>query len=335
MLQILDQVPDRLLQATAQELSGILDGPALIHLEGRRPERLFISVLLHGNEDVGLKAVQQVLANHAAHGLPRAVSLFVGNITAARANVRRLEGQPDYNRVWPGSEDDGTPEHALMRRVIDEMSSLPLFASVDLHNNTGWNPLYGCINRLELPFLHLASWFSRTVVYFERPRGVQSMAFSKLCPAITCECGKVGDPQGVERAAEFLEACLHAAEIPNHALADGDVHLFHTVATVKIPEEVTFGFGDEPGDLCFPADLDRRNFQELEPGAILAWQRAGGPLRFDVRDQAGNDVTGCFLENFNGTVRLRRPVMPAMLTHDARVIRQDCLGYLMERLALP
>ena len=36
-----------------------------------------------------------------------------------------------------------------------------------------------------------------------------------------------------------------------------------------------------------------------------------------------------------GVLRLQRAAMPPMLTLDERVVRQDCLCYLMERLPLP
>jgi hypothetical protein len=36
-----------------------------------------------------------------------------------------------------------------------------------------------------------------------------------------------------------------------------------------------------------------------------------------------------------GEIALRQRLMPAMLTRDERVIRQDCLCYLMERLKTP
>lgn len=39
-----------------------------------------------------------------------------------------------------------------------------------------------------------------------------------------------------------------------------------------------------------------------------------------------------FFTTANGLLRLRRAAMPAMLTLDARVVRQDCLCYLMERV---
>jgi len=34
-------------------------------------------------------------------------------------------------------------------------------------------------------------------------------------------------------------------------------------------------------------------------------------------------------------LRTTRALMPSMFTLDERVIRQDCLGYLMERYTLP
>jgi len=51
MLTELTQVPEALYEAEATELHSILGGPTLIHLAGRRPEPLFLSVLLHGNEN--------------------------------------------------------------------------------------------------------------------------------------------------------------------------------------------------------------------------------------------------------------------------------------------
>jgi len=334
-LTILHELPEGFLISPAALLSQILPGPTLLHLAGRRPEPVFVSILLHGNEDVGLLAVQKLLTHRHGRALPRALSIFVGNLEAARASVRRLDQQPDYNRVWPGADDDGTPEHALMREVLAEMQTRRVFASVDLHNNTGRNPFYACINRVELPFLHLASLFSRTVAYFQRPRGVQSMAFADVCPAVTCECGKIGNPAGVDHAAEFIEGCLNLSEIPSHPIASSDIHLFHTVATIKVPAGVTFSFSSPETDLTFPEELESLNFQELQPGALLAHRRPGSPGRIEVHDEQNRDVSTLYLQNDDREIRLRRPVIPSMLTTNEAVIRQDCLGYFMERYPLP
>jgi hypothetical protein len=50
-----------------------------------------------------------------------------------------------------------------------------------------------------------------------------------------------------------------------------------------------------------------------------------------VNDEQGRDLAARYLEEEDGELRLRVPVMPSMLTCDALIIRQDCLGYLMER----
>ncbi len=117
MLHQLDQLPADLLQADSRDLHLLLGGPTLIHLPGGREPPLFVSVLLHGNETVGWDAVrglfQERILRHGELRLPRALSLFIGNVAAAAQGVRHLPDQPDYNRVWPGGELPHTPEHDL------------------------------------------------------------------------------------------------------------------------------------------------------------------------------------------------------------------------------
>ncbi|OOG23288.1 peptidase M14 [Thioalkalivibrio denitrificans] len=334
MLKEWDHLPEGFLSARPADLEGILGGPALIHLPGRRPDPVFVSVMLHGNEPAGLEAVQALLRNPPPGGLPRSLSLFVGNVSAARLGVRRLEGQADYNRVWPGSDTDDTPEHRLMARITDRMRELDPFASVDVHNNTGLNPHYACVNRLEHRFLQLATLFGRTVVYFIRPRGVQSLAFAEFCPAVTLECGKAGDARGVEHARDFITACLQLAKIPSHPVAPHDIDLFHTVAVVKVPDSVTFSFTSAGEDLQFDPDLDRMNFRELPAGTALATVRSTKPVLVEARSETGEDVTEEYFTVHQDRLVLRRPMMPSMLTLDERVVRQDCLCYLMERMEM-
>lgn len=331
-LAILDRVPDGLLTVAATELYSVVPGPTLIHLPGQRPEPLFVAVLLHGNENTGLMALQEVLRHYSGRPLPRALSLFVGNVAAARHNLRRLDHEQDYNRVWPGSELPAHPLHAVMAAVVGEMRARRVFASLDIHNNTGLNPHYACVNRVTAPFLHLARLFSRTVVYFERPLGVQSAAFAALCPAVTVECGKPGVPANAAHAAEFVDACLHLSHFPDHAVPKHDVDLYHTVASVTVPDAVDFCIGPGDAEVCFSADLDTLNFRDLPAGWPLARVRGPG-LKLQVADGHGRDVTAAFLANTGEQLALRQAVTPAMLTRDARVIRQDCLGYFMERLA--
>ncbi|HWS74591.1 MAG TPA: M14 family metallopeptidase, partial [Quisquiliibacterium sp.] len=334
--RVFEGLPQGFLEADPAGLQALLGGPALIFLRGERSPELFISVMLHGNESTGLRAAQQLLRRHAGRALPRSIALFVGNVAAARLGLRRLDGQPDYNRIWPGSVEPEGPERALALSVTETMRARGVFACVDVHNNTGLNPHYGCVSRLDARTLQLAALFSRTAVYFRTPPGVLSGAFAEFAPAIAIECGKPGEPANDARAAEYLEACLHLSEIPAHPVAAHDLSLYHTVCTVRVPEALSLAF--EPGQaaLTLDAGLDHLNFTDLPAGHRLGrctGVPAGAAPPLLATDEQGLDVSRAyFAVDPQGVLRLARPATPAMLTLDLRVVRQDCLCYLMERL---
>jgi succinylglutamate desuccinylase len=334
MLTIIKGLPEGLLDLESRQLDGVLGGPTLIHLEGRRDDTLFVSVLLHGNETTGWEAVRRLLKTYDAGGgdkpLPRNLSIFIGNVAAARSGQRRLDGQPDYNRIWPGGEQTDSPEGSMMQLVADTMTQHNLFASIDIHNNTGINPHYGCINVVDNRFLRLALLFSRLVIYFIRPAGVQSLAMAKHCPSVTIEAGKVGDEAGVDHTLRFVDACLHLSELSDEPLHHEEVDLFHTVATVKVPQEASFGFDSDEVTINFHSELERFNFSELPVGTVWA-EVDGGDVPLEVISENGNPVSGRYFTNDNGVLKNRVTVMPSMLTTDHRIIEQDCLCYLMER----
>lgn len=331
MLQVLDRLPDGLLACGATELAAVLGGPTLIHLAGRRTPPLFVSVLLHGDEDTGWLAVRQLL-RETANELPRALSLFIGNVRAAGERRRYLLDQPDYNRIWStAATPSPSPEQAMTQAVIAQMQQRGVFASVDIHNNTGLNPHYACVRRLDPPFLQLAALFGRTVVHFTKPDGVQAEAFAHLCPAVTVECGQPGRPYGVEHAAEYVHACLQLAEIPRQAVAAHDIDLYHSIAIVKVRPDIRFGFdGDDAVDLCLAPDLDRLNFRELPTDTVLGRVNKRNETPLIVIDASGRDATDRFLRIYNNEIRTILPVTPAMFTVNPRAVRLDCLGYFMQ-----
>jgi len=336
MLTEINQLPNGLLELEAAQLANVLQGPTLVHLPGRTDSTIFLSILLHGNEPTGWEAVRRLLREYVPGGgnkeLPRGLSIFIGNVKAARHGLRRLDGQADFNRVWPGGEIE-SPETAMMQQVVKIMQSRNLFASIDVHNNTGTNPHYGCINIIDNRFLRLAMLFSRTVIYFTSPRGVQSLAFSKYCPAITIEAGKAGDENGIEHAKNFLDACLRLTELSAKPLRHEELDLYHTVAIIKIPPKTSFGFNHEERTIQFNAELDKFNFSELPANTI--WGKVyGNKVPLEVKSEDGNLVTAEYFINSNGKLLNKVPIMPSMLTVDKRVIEQDCLCYLMERYSL-
>ena len=331
---ILDHLPDGLLELPATELHQQLDGPTLIHIPGRRPQPLFVSVLQHGNEVSGWEAVRRLLkSRYRRDPLPRSLILLIANVRAAARGRRHLADQPDFNRCWPGSDTVPTIWHDVLGEITDHVRLRKPIASIDIHNNTGLNPHYSAVNRIEPQRLQLASLFSRTVIYFTEPRGVQSMAFGEFCPSVTLECGLSSDSDGGDHAMAYLDTVLNLHEIPTAMPSPENLELFSMIATVRVAEDVDFSFGDR-GDLRFPPDLDRLNFRELPPGTRLAARTNGHlqPLRAHGHD--GTDLSSdCFVID-DQQILTRKPLMPAMLTTDEFIARHDCLCYFMERVSV-
>lgn len=351
-----DQIPESLLELPASALHQQLDGPSLIHVEGRRKRPLVVSVLQHGNETTGWEALRRLLKSHYQFDeLPRSLLVFVGNVQAARHRLRRLDDQPDFNRCWPGGSGMDPAAARMFRDLMDRILEFRPWACIDIHNNTGLNPHYAAINRVTRDILRLAACFSPKVVYFTRPPGTMSHAFSAHCPALTLECGQVGDVHGVDHSLAFLETVLHLEDLASIPLDLEVVHLFHMVATVTIPDEVLFDFvkdGVEVNEpetvdgsaicvtptpffhLALRDDLDSLNFREIPRRTSFGRVLNGTRRPLYAVDTRGRDVTAHYFCVDEGEVRTARPIMPSMLTLDRRVIQQDCLCYLMERLSL-
>lgn len=324
--------PDALLTVPSTELWRHLPGPTLFDLPGRAGAPLFLSVLLHGNEDTGWKAVQSVMAHFRGRMLPRPLLLFVGNIAAARARVRTLPTQNDYNRTWPGALDVSSPEAKMMSEIVALVAERRPFASIDIHNNTGHNPHYACISRLDDAFLHLARLFTRTVVYFEKPVGVQCAALAWHCAAVTVECGRVGGEAGTAHAADFVTAALQLSEFPSQAVPEGDIDLLQTYAIVKVPREASYSFDAAMADFRFRQDIDELNFADLAPGAVFGRLGPGTSRRLTVLPGDGIVDVDDYFAYEQGEIRLQRAAVPAMLTRDKDAVRLDCLCYLMHRI---
>ena len=331
MLEILHHLPDGLLEREASRVHEVLQGPTLIHVGGRKRRPLYVSVLLHGNETTGWETIRALLKRHPGGKLPRSLSLFVGNVNAARENLRFLDGQPDYNRVWSGGHG---PEYAMAARVIEEMRALDPVACIDIHNTTGTNPHHACVNLLDPAHLALASRFGHFVVFADKPPSVETRAFGEFCPAVVIECGMPKRPGGVEHALAYLEDSLARDGLDQVHLHPGDIDLFHTAAVVEIPEEVSFGFGDG-SDFDLLPDLDQLNFNELPAGTILGNVRPNSNVRLRVTGSGERDLSARYFTVEEGQMVTAVPVMPGLISTDARIVRQDCLCYLMERIPVP
>ena len=232
-----DRFPDALLEVPAADLWQHLPGPTLFEIAGRAGAPLFVTVLLHGNEETGWQAIQSVLRHRRGRFRPARCCC-----SSATSKQREHGSAPCPSRTittvtWPGTPARG-PRSGTDARCDDIAASCRPFASIDIHNNTGTNPHYACVNRLEEPVLHLARLFGRTVVYFTKPTGVQSAALSRICPAVTVECGRSGAPTGQPMRQSSSTAALALSHFPDHPVPDRD-STDADVAIVKVPAEAS------------------------------------------------------------------------------------------------
>lgn len=328
LLNIHSALPEGFFDVELATIRDVFPHPTLIHLSGHKSPPIFISILLHGNEFSGLKAIQSLLSRYQQVQLPRSIYIFIGNVYAGQQNCRVLPGQTDFNRCWPGTEMEANDETRLMAEVIEVVTRDRLFAAIDIHNNTGANPHYACMTDVTRDNQHLASMFNHIGLVFKRPKGVSTMAFDGICPAATLECGKPGDETGIEHATQLLDALLHMDHFPQRAVAAHDLQLVQSLATLNIPDEVSFDFNlSAQADLTFESGFELKNFTEIKSTDVFAFTRIDKPLR--ITNQEGEDVTLDVMRVENGKVYLNRTLMPAMITLDKSIIRQDCLCYLM------
>lgn len=330
MLNEMSHIPEALLTAKAEELEALLGAPTLFHLDGINKQPLFICTLLHGNETTGFYAIQRLLRKYRDTALPRAVSIFIGNVASAKENQRHLYTQDDYNRIWPGSHHSDSAEKDMMQTVTHIMQKKKPFASIDIHNNTGKNPHYACINNLNPHGLVLASKFSHIAVYFTSPKGVQSSAFADFCPSAVLECGQSGDKSGEDHALNFLETILSMSELSSQD--NNPLKLYHTIARVTIPKTTVLSESAEGGDIFLNPALEDRNFHQIQPGTEFASLNSSKDKAAVVTNESNEDVTNEYLDINNNKLLLKKPITLAMFTTSENAIRQDCVCYFMEEL---
>jgi len=324
----LDAIPEQFCKLTPETIQTVFRSPTLIKVPGGPGPALFVSILLHGNEHSGLAVVQRLLGNYRGTDLPRTLWLLVGNVRAAAAGKRRLDGQPDYNRVWSGTDEPHLPEARVMAEVMEVVTQCPLVAAIDLHNNTGTNPVYACISDARPENLHLSAMFGGIGLCVRRPNGMAITAFDGICPAAALECGKPGDPAGIAAALAMLEVLLNRGCVPVFA-GCAEPRVLRIRATVTIADGIEFAFShDTPLALRFDPHFDRLNFTAADADVPFAYSRVERPLV--AIDQAGRDVTDEVLCEADGAVYLTQPLIPAMISTDPEMVRQDCLCYLLE-----
>lgn len=319
---------------TAEDFLNWLGGPALLRIAGRdRGRTRVVSVLMHGNEPSGLRALHAWLRERE---LPATdVLAFVGAVEAARLlplfSHRMVPERPDLNRCFrpPFQGVEGEIAGELLEWVM----RLKPEAVVDLHNNTGRNPIYGVSHRAVVVPWKLASLFTHRFVYSP----IALATFVEACqfhfPAVTIECGQAGDPRADADGLAGLRRFLHRPRLDDIELAPG-AELFLTPSRLYLDPHVPLAFSDRsvPGKaLTLDCELDRENFQTVPVGRVIGWLAPQAPWPFRVPGPEGREISHEYFERRGNEVVTRRPWIPIMLTTSVSAALGDCLCYLAEK----
>lgn len=313
-----------------------LDGkPALLHLPGAHegmPARLVVT-LLHGNEDSGFRAVCRWLRTHPTPRQP--LWIFFGNVRAATQNGwfadRYLDDQEDFNRVW-----DIHPATTRMRlcaaEVLATVTAGPLEAAIDIHNNTGDNPLYAIVPTHDDPrATALAGTLADIGLLWGTQQHTLMQVLGRTCPTVAVECGRAGVPANVDVAERVLRRFLDARHFDGRP-----AQMLEVAHRVEVRPEVTFAFADDlPDDLdlVITPGLDDHNFDKMRAGTILGRTIPGGDIPFEALDADGRESTADLLHvDDDGVITLVRDVIPAMMTRTPEQTRRDCLFYVLQRV---
>lgn len=336
-LKIIHNIPEGFLRVTPKEITKVIDSPSIIHLKGEKKAALFLSILLHGNETSGLSILQRVLKKYHSQILPRDLIIFVGNPQAVALGVRHLKGQPDFNRIW---NREVIARYSIAKDLITYIKEQEVYAAIDIHNNSGENPLYSCINNKNEEFIKLAQSFSKNIVYFNQPDSVLSMALSRFFPSVVIECGLPDSSQGIATGIQFVQSILDKNE--QWKIRDSKIEfIYQTYARLCIDSASSLSFHSSPtlqgkvsgkGHVCLIDQFDKLNFKKLEAGQVLG--KVGGPVKITLINYKGVDIFNQFFSFVEEDMLVKSPFIPSMFTKNIDIAKSDCLGYIMSKIKL-
>ena len=322
------------LPPTAEALLRELGGPAWIRVPGRdRSRTRAVATLLHGNEPSGLRAVHAWLRSGAQPAVD--VVLFIASPAAALEPpgfaFRTLPGELDLNRCFlPPFEGD---EGALAREVLRLLGEAAPEALIDLHNNTGHSPAYGVGPRVGPVQLGLTSLFGDRYIHNTLHLGALVEATQAEFPGVVVECGFAGSLRADDVARVGLERYLSCEQVMPPPRGVRSPTVLTNPIRVRLRASLRLAYADGPVDgvdLTIDREVDRHNFETLRPDVPIGWVASSELWPLEARGASGADVSSELFTVRDGVLRMRRPVVPIMMTTDPGIAVSDCLFYLVD-----
>jgi hypothetical protein len=234
-----------------------------------------------------------------------------------------LPGRRDLNRGFGRPADD--LDGRIAQEALESLQRGAVEAGIDLHNNSGHNPAYSVLLPADAQHLGIAELFAKVHVYTDFRMGTIMEALELTFPMVTVECGHAGDEGADDLAWKGTREFLWQNELPESA-PDRATVLSHPLRVLVAPGvSVAFGNEAQHAHLLLSPDVDRHNFQTLEPGTPLGTLQHGTRVPLVARDARGRDFSEELFECRAEQVRVRRRLTPMMMTTDPAIAHADCL----------
>ena len=208
--------------------------------------------------------------------LPRSILLFVGNVRAAEAN-RRFPARPGRLQPLLARHPNPARPRSMMQRIVEiAQHGLPLFAAIDIHNNTGKNPHYACITDPTLENQNLAARFNRVGDGVQSPwvsppwRSTASARRSRSNAA--CPATRRHSRISLRRRTTDLD------ELPDQSRRRDELHLVESHLSLNIPS-MSASPDLRPMPTCASCRTSRiATFTLFDPHQVFGYTRVARPL---------------------------------------------------------
>jgi succinylglutamate desuccinylase len=328
-ITVYEGIPNAIQQKNEIELLEWLTKPTFFFIDNKQTRTLLISGLIHGNEPTGFRAIiielkrlSETKTNH-----PFNLLFFIANLKAAQGknpySSRYTEAQTDFNRIW---KEDST--ELFVQEAKDYISSFNLIGHVDLHNNSGANPVYTVITQLREDILELANYLCDKHFYIDLEFGAFIEYTAKKIPSITVECGKRLTPEADKAGNEIIQKTYSyfTKKIKNEPVIVKKGKIYCDPITVKIRKETLFSTDGSRAPFMVRKDIETLNFTKIKAGTELGRVKNNEqPLQIEKK---GKDITNEWIDVRDNLVMIKKEAVILMATSDAPNITKDCLLYL-------
>lgn len=317
--------------ASLKDLSDVeallsLQRPTIVHIPGQdRTHAILISVLLHGCEPAGFRAM---LREFNSNTTPYAMDVYflIGNVESAQIppyfTNRLVPGKENYNRIWV-KENSGSEGENLAAEIFSFLESLPLIAHLDLHSFTAKDtPPHAMVSNRQ--GLHLTRKFTENTFIIDTPIGALIELTSRFGPSCVVECGTNGSPEADDFAYETLQKFFKECKVKPGANEQIGTGIFDTMTNIKVNPDVSVSWADTEQlktELTLRQDVSLLNLQRLPPGEFLGW--ADSLNVFTVK-MNGNEVEPTEVFRIeNGRIYTKFPCVPNLMAPSEKIAKES------------